>query len=39
MSTNKPYCPEPDQVPDNERTGDEPNPSGHEPKKSDEQTD
>src|SRR5579862_6935386 len=28
MATESPYHPQPDEIPDNERTGDEPNPSG-----------
>ena len=31
MGTEKPTNPQPDTLPDNERTGDEPNPSGHSP--------
>jgi hypothetical protein len=28
MAAENPYHPQPDEIPDNERTGDEPNPSG-----------
>jgi hypothetical protein len=28
MATESPYHPQPDEIPDNERTGSEPNPSG-----------
>jgi hypothetical protein len=32
MATENPNHPAPDQIPENERTGNEPNPSGHHPK-------
>ena len=28
MATENPYHPQPDEIPDNDRTGDEPNPAG-----------